>query len=348
MCRWSRQLAQHRYVADADVVYTVAYRAHVAARLAGLGPVVWHVHSFPPDATRRIWRAAARHRPARLIANSSGVADAWRPGLAHADDRLRVVHNGVNLDRFLPRERTGWIHDRLGLPRSHRLIGMPSLLARWKGHLETLNAFERVTAEFPDVHFVIVGGTMYDTDEEAEHGDELKRVTGEFRVVTSGTVQADGGAAGKADEPAAARSDASPGAEAESAAHARVHMLPFQREIELAYPEFDLTVHYSLRPEPFGRVVLESIACGVPVIAAGEGGPVEILGPGNDPRRCGGWLVEPRHTEALANTMRQALRLAPDELRAIGAAGRIRAEDHFSSRAFAARIAAVLKEARDA
>jgi glycosyltransferase involved in cell wall biosynthesis len=333
MYQWSRRLVKHPFVTGADVVYTVAYRAHVAARLAGLAPVVWHLHSFPPRAARRFWHAAARQRPARLIANSEAVADAWRPGLLRPTERLRVVHNGVNLDRFRPRDRTGWIHEQLGLPLSHRLIGMPSVFARWKGHLEVLEAFEDIAVEFPDVHLVILGGTIYQTDEEHSLGQELKRATGEFRVVSSGAIPADGRTGGPAEE------------RSELGSHPGVHMLPFQREIELAYPEFDLTVHYSLKPEPFGRVVLESMACGVPIVAASEGGPVEILGNGVEAQIAGGWLVEPRNPKALTSVFRRALARPVDELRSIGAAGRIRAEDHFSSRAFAGRVAAVLREA---
>ncbi len=334
MLRWSRRLRRHPFVIAADTVYTVAYRGHLAASMAGIRPLVWHLHTFPPTNWRRFWLAGARRRPARLVANSEAVDQAWSAALRNKDRerRLSIIHNGVNLDRFRPRDRTGWIHRQLGLPRSHRLIGMPSVFARWKGHLEVLEAFEQIAAEFPDVHLVIVGGTIYRTHEEQQFGQELKRVTGEFRVVSSGALQAagDGGDAGLDELP----SD-----------HPRVHMLPFQREIELAYAEFDLTVHYSIKPEPFGRVVLESMACGIPVVAAAEGGPLEIVGGGIGARREAGWLAEPRNPAELARVLRSALRLPGDLLRSVGAAGRVRAEDQFSSRSFASKLAAVLRDA---
>jgi len=338
--RWTGALTRHRWIADADVVYSVAFRTHLAARLGRLSPIVWHLHRFPPQPGRRYWLSAARSGPARLIANSEIVARAWRPALSDDPDgrRLQVIHNGVNLDRFRPREPTGWIHDRLGLPRNDRLIGMPALFARWKGHLEVLRAFERVAREFPDVHLVIVGGSTYQTDAEHRYGQQLKRVTGEFRVVTAETVETT-----ERTEPRE-RSEA---LEA-SRSHPRVHMLPFQREIELAFPEFDLTVHYSVRPEPFGRVVLESMACGIPVIAAAEAGPLEILGAEAGAHREAGWLAPPRDPAALASVLRTALATPAAERRAMGAAGRVRAEDHFSSRTFAGRVANVLRDAAGA
>ena len=120
-----------------------------------------------------------------------------------------------------------------------------------------------------------------------------------------------------------------------------MHLVPFQEDIERVYPEFDVTVHYSTRPEPFGRVVLESMACGVPVIAADEGGPREILGGEGE----GGWLVEPRNPEALARGLRDVLGHSREELRVIGERGRRRAKELFSSRRFAEEVVAVLRHA---
>ena len=89
------------------------------------------------------------------------------------------------------------------------------------------------------------------------------------------------------------------------------------------------------------------MASGVPVIAAGEGGPVEILGKGEEGKGKGavGWLATPRHPEALAAILDEALRMPPSELDAMGAAGRRRAEDHFSARQFARAVATVIRDA---
>ncbi len=118
-----------------------------------------------------------------------------------------------------------------------------------------------------------------------------------------------------------------------------MHLLPFQEEIERVYAEFDLTVHYSLRPEAFGKVIVESMASGVAVIAADEGGPREILGSKPD----GGWLVEPRDPLALAAAMRDALRHDTGGLREVGNRGRQRVEEAFSSTRFAAELASVFQ-----
>ena len=50
--------------------------------------------------------------------------------------------------------------------------------------------------------------------------------------------------------------------------------------------------------EAFGNVVIESLACGVPVIAYDRGGPSEIIEDGKT-----GWLVEPDSVSGLVEAM---------------------------------------------
>ena len=318
---WARRLARHEFFDDADAIYTVAFKAHLAVAWLRRHPVVWHLHEYPPTVTSMLWRLTSRFVPDAMIANSNATAEAWGGRATYHVQRatevgggrltshvspLTVVPNGVDLDRFRPRPRTFWIHDRLGIPRQDRLIGMPAVFARWKGQLEVIKAFSVVGSRLSDLHLVIVGGSIYDTVAERAYALELERAV---RAVSES-----------------------------------VHLLPFQPKIELVYPEFDLAAHYSLRPEPFGRVILEAMASGVPVIAAGEGGPIEILGKGQG-GGGNGWLAPPRNVPALADTLREVLSLPRDRLRAIGDAARRRAEDHFSARQFARRVADVLRGA---
>ena len=299
---WSERLEQHEFVRSADLLYTTGFKSHLATALAHKRPLVWHLHEFPPTLTGPIWRILAGTLPNGLIANSGAVSKRWapRPGVPIAST---TVLNGVDLELFHPRPPTKWIHDQLGLEHERRLIGMPAVLARWKGHLEVIEAFRRIQHDCPDADLVIIGGTIYDTRSERRYGEELERVIRRSEIDT------------------------------------RVHLLEFQRDIDRVYPELSLVVHYSLRSEPFGKVIVEGMASGVPVVAADEGGPQEILGPESK----GGWLVAPRNTDALSGTLRDVLRKPPDELRAAGAAGRARAESHFSSGRFATGVAAAFR-----
>ena len=81
----------------------------------------------------------------------------------------------------------------------------------------------------------------------------------------------------------------------------------------------DVVVHASTIPEPFGQVVIEAMAAGVPIIAADAGGPAEVVTDGVD-----GLLVAMGDVDALAGAL---TRMAGDpELRdRLADAGRVTA-----------------------
>jgi glycosyltransferase involved in cell wall biosynthesis len=73
--------------------------------------------------------------------------------------------------------------------------------------------------------------------------------------------------------------------------------------------------------EPFGRVVVESMAMGVPVMATNIGGPAELIDDGRD-----GILLPPRNPKRWAEAIGRLLS-HPELRRQIGDAGREKAAD---------------------
>jgi glycosyltransferase involved in cell wall biosynthesis len=98
------------------------------------------------------------------------------------------------------------------------------------------------------------------------------------------------------------------------------------KDIQTALGEIDILVHASDEPEPFGRVLVEAMAAGKPVIAANAGGPREIVADGET-----GILFEPGSPESLAAAIRRLLQ--DQRLRQrMGEAGRERVMEHFHAR----------------
>jgi glycosyltransferase involved in cell wall biosynthesis len=62
----------------------------------------------------------------------------------------------------------------------------------------------------------------------------------------------------------------------------RVEFTGFVEDVNGVLADLDVLVHASVTAEPFGQVVIEGLAAGVPVIAADDGGPAEILHDGVD------------------------------------------------------------------
>jgi glycosyltransferase involved in cell wall biosynthesis len=75
----------------------------------------------------------------------------------------------------------------------------------------------------------------------------------------------------------------------------------------------DVVVHASVKPEAFGRVVIEAQAMERPVIASDLGGPVETVRQGET-----GWRVPPGDPDALAVAIAGALDLDPAVRAALG------------------------------
>jgi glycosyltransferase involved in cell wall biosynthesis len=107
----------------------------------------------------------------------------------------------------------------------------------------------------------------------------------------------------------------------------RVHFLGYRSDVSEIMKAVDLFVFPS-RYEPFGMVVSEAMATGIPVITASTAGASEIVTPD-----CGVVLADPEDTQALAEAL---TRLSRDQhLRSqMGHAARVIAEQHsWSSKA---------------
>jgi glycosyltransferase involved in cell wall biosynthesis len=104
-----------------------------------------------------------------------------------------------------------------------------------------------------------------------------------------------------------------------------------------AYADADLFV-LPTRADNLPNTVLESLACGTPVVS------FDVGGVGDAVRHLGtGWLAPPEDVESLATGIRTLL--ADDELRArLGRNARALAEQEWDSRVEAERFAALYEE----
>ncbi len=151
-----------------------------------------------------------------------------------------VVHNGVDLDEFRPRNASRFLHRELGVAPRVRFVATIGQLGMRKGTDVALAAAARWAAAVPDVHWLVVGERTSRKDEARELEENLCR---------------------QAAEPPLA---------------GRVHFLKTRNDVSQLLPECTLLVH-AARQEPLGRVLLEAAACGLPVVATDVGGTREIF-----------------------------------------------------------------------
>jgi glycosyltransferase involved in cell wall biosynthesis len=279
---------------------------------------VWHAQAMRA-AVKRLRELCRRHDVRLIYGNGSRAA--FYGGLAGrligipAVWHCRVSDPDLMLDRILGRlctqivansRATGWrfapqfqgkvrcVANGLNLERLRqplpaiqaagpdgRLILVVARLSRWKAHEVALEAFEEIARQEPRAHLVCLGG------EDAEDPGWARRI------------QMLG---------------------ARSAAADRIHWIGTVQDPRPWYQAAALLLHPA-RSEPFGRVLVEAMACGLPVVATGNGGVPEIVRNHMD-----GFLVKQDCPAEFAGSV---LKLLNDEglRRRMGASAAQRAEE---------------------
>ncbi|MGK7902421.1 MAG: glycosyltransferase family 4 protein [Hormoscilla sp.] len=103
----------------------------------------------------------------------------------------------------------------------------------------------------------------------------------------------------------------------------RVQFLGFREDVVPLMAACDLVAHTSTAPEPFGRVIIEAMLCGRPVVAAAAGGVVELIEQDKT-----GWLVPPGNSQDLADAI-GFCRQHPEKAMTIARQARMQASQSF-------------------
>ena len=118
----------------------------------------------------------------------------------------------------------------------------------------------------------------------------------------------------------------------------RVRIGAGSRDMPAALMLADVVAMPSIKPEPFGRVAIEALAMGRPVVAFRHGGAVESIDEGRT-----GWLAAPLSVGSLADALQTALSLTPRKRRALAKDARQQMTDQFSKDMMCERTLAVYK-----
>jgi len=194
---------------------------------------------------RDILRLSARavadlNRHTRLLAVSEATRN-FHVAAGLAAEKTHVLYNGIDLDAFRPRPKSGYLHRELGLPPESELVGTIGQICLRKGHDVLVEAAASLADKLPNVHYVIVGQRWSDKPESRHFEAKLRTA-----------------AAGKL--------------------AGRLHFLGFRNDVDRILNELCMLAHPA-RQEPLGRVLLEAAASGLAVVATDVGGTAEIFPP---------------------------------------------------------------------
>jgi glycosyltransferase involved in cell wall biosynthesis len=201
----------------------------------------------------------------------------------------RVVYNGIDVQEFAAGTDREDGRKALGLAETDRVVGLVGRLEPWKGHRVFLRALAEVREHLPQCRGLIVGDPVpYEPGYPAELVTLCRELDLEGHVIFSG----------------------------------------FRQDVARVMSALDVVVLASTRPEPFGRVIIEAMAAGRPVVATDAGASREIIDDGVQ-----GLLVPPGDAEALCRALVHVLS-EPRTSAEMGRLGRERVRSRFNLRQY--------------
>lgn len=286
LSRSGRRLREIVATVRPEVLLSCANKDHftagAAARACGLPSLWWVNDIISADFFPWPVRRVFVAQARRLATRLAPVSDFGRAALLREGvpaERMVTIHNGIPLDRYR-RGTSTLLRDQLKISPAEPLFGLVGRITPWKGH----ELFLRLAAEWARLgrpgRFAVIGRAF---NEDEPFAASLRELVRRQRL------------------------------------EARVHFVAFQADIAATLSQLGVLLHCSTKPEPFGRVLIEAMAVGVPVIGARAGGVPEILTDGAD-----GLLAQPgnaadylRHMTALNDDRALAARLVAEGRRTV-------------------------------
>ena len=273
-------------------IHSNGFKTHILAAWSAPKTVniYWHLHDFVGDRPlmrkllNRAWRPGIQ-----ALAVSNAVADDFTRHIPKCP--VHVWHNTIDTSVFKLGVQDGnWLDKAAGFAPDWQgvRVGMVATYARWKGHDVFMKAATLAAKQCKvPVRFFLIGGPVYQTAGSQWTENELKKMIGDNNLDTV------------------------------------VGLIPFQKDTAQVYRSLDVVVHASIRPEPFGLVIAEAMACGKAVVAALHGGAVEI---GEHGLNCLGHI--PGDADSLACAMQKFIEDV-DLRQTLGNAGKLRINTFF-------------------
>ncbi len=178
--------------------------------------------------------------------------------------RTAVVYDALDESGFQPQRSVADVRRELGIPDGALCAGVIGNIQEWKGQVVFAEAMAAVQHDLPESRGLIIGGVHR---AGAAYYERLQGVIRDSRL--DDVVQITG----------------------------------FRTDIADVMNALDVIVHTSVRAEPFGRVILEGMLLGKPVIATAAGGVPELICDGET-----GFLTPPGDVRALADRLLLLLR----------------------------------------
>jgi len=236
----ARRLVRERSVniIDAHFGYPEGHAGYLLGRWLGL-PLMLTLRGKE----QRLSRTGVRRPLARAVRGAdhvitvSGALRDVAISLGADPRRVQVIGNGIDLSKFTPVPRSE-ARTELGLPLDARVLVTVGTLVERKGFHRVIEVLPGLLRRFPDLHYLIVGGS-------GPEGDDSARLKAQVSALGI-----------------------------ERSVHFLGPIAPERLRVPLSAADlFVLASSY----EGWANVLLEAMACGVPVVATDVGGNAQVV-----------------------------------------------------------------------
>ena len=197
----------------------------------------------------------------RVISTSKWVADQIKEQNI-ASKNVVLIYNGIDVDTFQINKRSCEnILKEWNIPENTPVIGVIGNIRKWKGQHVAIEATKLLVDKYNNIRCILVG-SISNSNEDTEYYEYLKELVTKYNIKEN------------------------------------IMFAGFRNDIFDVISNFNILVHTSVLPEPFGRVILEGMILRKPVIATNQGGPLEIIENG-----ISGILIPPEDPKSLADNI---------------------------------------------
>jgi len=173
--------------------------------------------------------------------------------------RLEVIYDALDESGFLVQRDAASVRAELGIGVHAPCAGVIGHIQEWKGQMVFVDAMAKVLEAVPEARGLIVGGVHRAGEAYA------RQLEGRLRELGLGD---------------------------------RIRVTGFRSDVADVVNALDVVVHTSVRPEAFGRVILEGMLLGKPVVGTAAGGVPELIAEGET-----GFLTPPGDADRLADRL---------------------------------------------
>lgn len=281
---WKNHYALKRVIRDyqVDIVHArsraPAWSAWLASRKCKSSFITtWH-GVYQAGWWGKRWYNSVMSKGEKVIAISQYIANQLQKLYGVTDERLRIIPRGVDTSIFDPAipflgNRVVEIVQKWGISEGKRILLLPGRITSWKGHQLLICAFAELKARYPDWVCVFVGPIK----EKDRFANEILSLVETLKI--------------KED----------------------VYFVGNSQDMPAVLALADLIVVPSLKPEPFGRVVIEAQAMEKIVVVANHGGAAETV-----QEDVSGYVFQPGNVKDLVRVLEQVMQKPQADLQWIG------------------------------